>query len=116
MPFFCCQLIPPRTTFPFDMTEAERERMSAHADHIRNLIGQGLIRLAGPVLDPKGSWGLVVGEAQNEQQMRDALDADPIVRAGWNFRYDIHSMPSLLSPVGAINKDEGSPVGGEGST
>lgn len=99
MAYFCCQLIPPRATFPFDMTEVEREQMMAHAAYIRDLIARGTVKAAGPVFDPKGAWGVVLAEADSPEAMRSTINADPVIMAGLGFRYTVHPMPSMLLPA-----------------
>jgi uncharacterized protein len=98
MAYFCCQLRPPRTTFPGDMRPDERSAMTAHGNYIRDMIVRGVILMAGPVMDPAGSWGLCVAEGDTLAEAREVMDADPVVKAGLGFRYDIHPMPSLLRP------------------
>jgi uncharacterized protein len=78
------------------MTPVEREAMTRHGAYIRSLIERGTVIVAGPVFDPNGSWGLCVATAGSDGDIRDAMDADPVVAAGLGFSYDIHPMPSLL--------------------
>jgi len=40
-------------------------------------MNKGMVIAFGPVLDPKGGYGLGVVEVENEQQMKDMIASDP---------------------------------------
>jgi uncharacterized protein YciI len=96
MAYFFCRFVPPRASFPGDITAQEAELMQQHGDYWRERARQGVAIAFGPVFDPKGAWGLGVAEALDETAMRDLTDADPIVRADIGFAFEIHPMPSLI--------------------
>ncbi len=96
MPYFFCRFVPPRTSFPGDITPEEAALMKQHGEYWRERAEQGIAIAFGPVFDPKGAWGLGVAEAADATVMRDLTDADPIVRAGIGFVFEIHPMPSLI--------------------
>jgi len=54
MAYFFFKLVPPRPSFPQDMTEAEGELMKRHAAYWQSLLDKGFVLVFGPVLDPKG--------------------------------------------------------------
>ncbi|MEZ6002186.1 YciI family protein [Hyphomonas sp.] len=99
MAFFLMKLVPPRRTFPADATASELEAMDRHSDYIRHLIDTGSVFAAGPVMDPDGTWGVAIAEADDEADARVLCDHDPVIRAGLGFRWDILPMASLLAPV-----------------
>lgn len=90
--FFFFRLVPPRTTFPADMTPVEAKAMGEHATYLGELASAGVVIAAGPVADPKGSWGLGLVEVADEAAVRAIGDGDPVVRAGLGFRYEILPM------------------------
>lgn len=94
--YFMARLVPPRTTFPADATPEELDLMRAHAAHCKTLLQQGNGLLFGPVADPKGAWGLGVLRAPSEDAARALTDADPVVRAGRGFRYELLPIASLI--------------------
>jgi uncharacterized protein YciI len=96
MPYFFCRLTPPRTSFPLDITAREAALMEEHGEYWRIRAEDGVAIAFGPVLEGTGAWGLGVAEAENETAMRAFTNADPIIRAGIGFRFDIHPMPSLI--------------------
>jgi len=75
---FFSKLIPPRTTFPGDMTPVEAKFMQQHADYWRALVNQDRAIVLGPVMDPAGAYGIGV------------------IKAQLGFRVDLHPMPSVL--------------------
>ena len=99
MAFFLMKLIPPRPTFPADATTPELEAMDRHSDYIRHLVDTGAVFAAGPVIDPEGTWGVAIAEAEDAAAAREICNADPVIRAGLGFRWNILPMASLLAPV-----------------
>lgn len=60
MNHFFGKLLPPRATFPADMSPDEARLMKAHAAYWRKLMGQGLVVVFGPVADAQGAYGILV--------------------------------------------------------
>ena len=82
MTTYVLRLKAPRPTFAFDMTDAEREIMAAHAEYWKPLVESGQMGVLGPVLDSTGSWGLGVVEAEDEEELRTFAAGDPVVIRG----------------------------------
>jgi uncharacterized protein YciI len=81
---FFMKLIPPRTTFPGDMTPEEAKLMQQHSDYWAEQFKKGTVLMIGPVLDPKGAWGMAVLETATEEEARALAMNDPSVKAGLN--------------------------------
>jgi len=96
MGYYHLKLIPPRTTFPFDMNEAEKVGMTAHSHYWQRLAEDKRAVVVGPVFDPKGAWGMAIVETENETEAEALADADPVIIASLGFRYDVCPMPSLI--------------------
>ena len=96
MGYYHLKLVAPRASFPFDMSEAEKEAMSAHAVYWRQRADEKLAVAVGPVFDPKGAWGMALVETENEAEAEALGAADPIIQAGLGFRYETAAMPSLI--------------------
>jgi hypothetical protein len=79
---FLYRLLPPRPNFPADMEPAEAEAMERHFAYWRELMSLGVAQAYGPVLDPKGSWGLGLLDLEDEQAARDVGERDPAVEGG----------------------------------
>jgi hypothetical protein len=95
MPIHLCKLLPPRNTFPGDMTEGEATLMREHAAYWSGLTERGVAVVFGPVFDPAGVWGLAVVEA-DETTASTLTAGDPVIRSGSGFRYEIHPMPQAI--------------------
>jgi len=76
------RLISPRPTFPIDMTESERKVMGEHVTYWTALRDKGIAVVFGPVLDPKGVWGVAIVETSDEATARALLANDPVEKAG----------------------------------
>jgi uncharacterized protein YciI len=75
-----CVIRPPRATFMDDATPAEEQVMSDHFEYLKRLLDEGKLILAGPSLDPP--FGIIVFEAESEDEARELIAADPSVAAG----------------------------------
>ena len=90
------KLIPPRPTFPQDMSAEERVLMEEHAAYFRQQFEAGKLLLYGPVMAPNGAFGLGILEVANEGEVREFGENDPSVRAGLNHFefYPLHVVAS----------------------
>ena len=79
---FLLRAVPPRRTFAEDMTEAEREVMQEHVIYWTGLADRGTAIVFGPVLDPKGTWGVAIVQVEDEAELRAILTNDPAAKAG----------------------------------
>ncbi|MBI3097286.1 MAG: hypothetical protein HYY93_03435 [Planctomycetes bacterium] len=86
---------PRRPGFRETMTEQEREIIDRHFDHLKARHDRGRLLLAGPCLD--ASFGLVVFEADSEEEAREFMDLDPAVREGI-FYAELHPFHVALAP------------------
>ncbi len=93
MPYFFSRLNAPRATFAHDMTDAEAAVMGGHAAYWSELLARGNAVVFGPVLDPKGAWGLGIIRAETESDARALLEDDPILGADLGFSYEMFPMP-----------------------
>ena len=81
---FFLKLIPPRPTFATDMTPDEMAVMQKHAAYWAELFKTGKVLIIGPVLDPKGAWGMAVLETNSLADAQQMADNDPSVKSGLN--------------------------------
>jgi uncharacterized protein YciI len=61
-------------------TDEERRVFEQHGEWLEARYAEGRVRFAGRCYD--GPFGLVVLEAEDEQQARQMMERDPSVRAG----------------------------------
>ena len=78
--YYSVKLIPFRPTFAQDMTPAERVIMQQHAAYWREKMAQGYVVVFGPVLDPKGIYGLGIISSENEEQVKAFMANDPAMQ------------------------------------
>lgn len=102
MKYFLYKLIPPRVTFPADMTPTEAELMREHSEYWRDLMDKGLVIVFGPVSDPKGTYGIAVLQVGDEAEANDLGADDPTVKANVGFKFEIYSMPQVVLPASRI--------------
>jgi uncharacterized protein YciI len=85
------KLIPPRPTFPRDITDGERALMEKHSAYFRERFDSGTLLLYGPVMAPGGAFGLGILEVVDEEEARQFGEDDPSVSAGLN-RFEVYPM------------------------
>ncbi len=89
--YYFFKLIPPRATFPFDITADEQRLMDEHSLYCQDQFAAGRLLTYGPVLDPRGAFGLAVLEVDDEAEVRRFGEGDPSVKAGLN-RFEFYPM------------------------
>jgi uncharacterized protein len=92
------RIIPPRPTFDKDSTPAEDALMEQHFAYWKDLNDKGICIFGGPVLDPKGVYGIIVVRAATEDEASALAAGDPSVKAGLN-KNEIAQMVVAFVPV-----------------
>jgi uncharacterized protein len=85
------RLIPPRPTFPMDMTSEERALMMQHVAYTQENFNAGRVLIYGPVMAREGAFGMAVFEVTDEAEVREIMTKDPTVNAGLNT-FEVHPM------------------------
>lgn len=75
-------LHPPRDDFAATMTPDERRVWEAHFDHLKGLLAEGTLVIAGPTLG-RVNTGLTVLEAPDEATARGIMERDPTIVSGY---------------------------------
>ncbi|RDI61990.1 YciI family protein [Microvirga subterranea] len=96
MPFHLCRLLPPRPTFPADITAEEAGLMQEHAVYWQRVADRGNALIVGPVLDPAGVWGVAIVEVSDAAAASALTEQDPVILSGRGFRYEIHPIPQAI--------------------
>lgn len=99
MKYFLFKLIPPRPTFPADMTPAEAKLMQEHSAYWRDLMGKGFVIAFGPVSDPKGAYGIAVVQFEEDADANVLGTNDPTIKANFGFKFEVYSMPQVVLPA-----------------
>ncbi len=71
---------PIRPGFAEGMTPPEEAVMDEHFAHLKRLLAEGRLVLAGPCLDT--AFGIVILEAGSEAEAAELMSSDPAVRGG----------------------------------
>lgn len=80
-----------------DITPEERELMGRHGAYWKEQMKAGKMVVFGPVLDPKGVWGLGVMRAKDEAEVHALQAGDPVITANLGFSYE--TLPMLAAVV-----------------
>lgn len=99
MKTFFCKLIPPRLSFPSDITPAEAQLMHQHVGYWTDLLNKGAVLLFGPVADPAGTYGIAVLERESEGEARALATSDPVIQANAGFGFELYFMPQCVTKV-----------------
>lgn len=89
---FFLKLNPPRASFMKDMTEAERAVMGQHVAYWKPYVDDGTVIVLGPVMDPKGGYGVAVVEVESEEYLKRLIEKDP---ANGLNSYEYHPMRAV---------------------
>jgi uncharacterized protein YciI len=92
MAHFFGTLIAPRTTFLVDLTPDEMDLMRQHWAYWKSLLEPRVSVAFGPVMDPKGAFGVFIFRAEDEAAARALMLADPVIKAGIGFTFTLHLM------------------------
>jgi uncharacterized protein len=89
----------PRPTFHLDMTAEERAVMERHVAYWSEKAADGIALVFGPVMDPKGVYGIGVYQVQDGAQMHDLLENDPA-----NGLLEYETLPMARAVVGTLHR------------
>ena len=94
--YFLYKLIPPRQTFPKDMTDAEGKLMQEHINYWKNLVDRRVAIVFGFVSDPNGVYGLAIIETEDETIAHDIRSNDPAIKRNVGLNSEIRLMPEVI--------------------
>jgi len=95
MASFFLKLIAPRPSFAMDMNDGEKRMMHEHFLYWKSRQDAGEVIVFGPVLDPKGSYGVGIISANDEASARDFAGNDPAIKSSLGFTCEIHPMRAV---------------------
>ncbi len=94
--FYAVYLNPSRPDFATTMTDSEREIMLQHVAFWTEKLKDGKVYAFGPVIDPKGIYGLGVVAVDSEQELKDMIANDP---AGKINSYEYFPMRAVVPNI-----------------
>ncbi|HMG83958.1 MAG TPA: YciI family protein [Ferruginibacter sp.] len=74
---FFLKLNPPRPSFGLDMTDDERAVMQNHVAYWAPYVQDGTVVVLGPVMDPKGVYGITILKVDSDEHLAKLIAADP---------------------------------------
>ncbi len=86
------KLNPPRSSFMKDMSDEERAIMQKHVAYWAPYVEDGTVIVLGPVMDPKGGYGISVVRVDDESHLQRLVANDP---ANGLNTYEIHPMRAV---------------------
>jgi uncharacterized protein len=86
------KLNPPRPSFTTDMSDEERKTMQNHVAYWSPFVNDGTVIVLGPVMDPKGGYGIAVVAVENEEILNKLIADDP---ANGLNEYEIYPMRAV---------------------
>ena len=89
---FFLKLNPPRPTFVMDMSEEEKAIMHQHVEYWNPMVENGTVIVLGPVLDPKGGYGVSIVRVDSEDDVKKMIEEDP---ANGLNSYEYHPMMAV---------------------
>lgn len=89
---FYLKLNPPRASFMMDMTDEERGIMQKHVAFWNDYIKDETVIVLGPVMDPKGGYGIAVVSVDSEDQLNQIIAKEP---ANGMSSYEIYPMRAV---------------------
>ncbi len=87
----------PRPTFHLDMTSEERSIMDKHVAYWSEKAERGIAIIFGPVMDPRGVYGIGIYQVRDEAEMRGLLEQDP---AKGLLQYEV--LPMARAVIGTL--------------
>jgi uncharacterized protein YciI len=76
---FVLYLNPPRPDFANTLSEEELAIMKKHVAYWKEYVDKGIMLVLGPVMDPRGPYGLGIAEVESEAQLQSLMENDPAV-------------------------------------
>lgn len=78
------------------MNEQEKAMMQEHFLYWKRHQDAGEVLVFGPVLDPKGPYGMGIVSAADEAGARAFAAGDPAMKANCGFACEIHPMRAVI--------------------
>ncbi len=91
--YFFLKLIPKRTDFTQTMSEEERNIMLQHVAYWKSYLDNGIVVAYGPVIHPKGVYGIGIVGVDDEKQLFSLMENDP---AAVINNYEFYPMKAVV--------------------
>jgi hypothetical protein len=78
------------------MTPAEGAAMQSHFGYWADQMNRGTAAAFGPVMDPRGTYGIGILTVDSQPQARSLCENDPVIKAQLGFSFDVYEMPNAV--------------------
>lgn len=96
--YFFLKLNPPRASFTIDMTTEERSVMQQHVNYWKPYVNDGTVIVLGPVMDPRGGFGMAVIGVDDKQQLESLISNDPANGLNSYEIYPMRAVSKMITP------------------
>ncbi|SPP92972.1 YciI family protein [Bradyrhizobium vignae] len=96
MKAYLCKFIPPRADFLSTLTSEEAKWIKEHGAFLDSLTNERVVVAHGPVMDPKGGYGVSIWQIADDQDIEMITSQDPIVKNGAGH-YEHYTMLKLAT-------------------
>jgi len=93
--YFIAIIKPIREDFFTNPTDEENQIMSDHFEYLKRLLVDKKIILAGPAVDPKGPFGVIIFKTTSFELAEEMMLADPSVKN--NVQQIVELQPFVIS-------------------
>ena len=94
--YYFLKLVPKRADFSQTMSKEELTIMQQHVAYWKNYLDKGMVAVYGPVLDPKGVYGIGVVGVENEKELDLLIQNDPALKIN---DYEFFPMNAVVREV-----------------
>lgn len=95
------RVVPARSGMVGDPTPEEAALVGAHFEYLVRLRDRGILILAGRTQEEQGTFGIVIFEAETEDEARRITEADPAI-AGGVFEVSLHPYRVAVARDGLV--------------
>ena len=91
--YYFLKLLPKRAGFAQTMSDEEKNIMLKHVAYWKDFLDKGIVVVYGPVMDPKGVYGIGVIGVDDEKELNTLIENDP---AGKINDYEFYSIRAVV--------------------
>ncbi|WP_127819787.1 YciI family protein [Microbacterium sp. CPCC 204701] len=96
------RIVPARPEMVTAPTQEERDTSTAHFEYLVDLRDRGILILAGRTQEAGDAFGIVIFEADDENEARAVMDGDPGVSGGV-FAATLHPYAVAVARAGLVD-------------
>ncbi len=91
--YYFLKLVPKRVDFAQTMSEEEQNIMQRHIVYWKKYLDKRIVVVYGPVMDPKGVYGIGIVGVDKEEQLNSLIGNDPATKIN---DYEFYQMKAVV--------------------